>query len=499
MMIPLARLFALGCLLSLAHAAQAQAPSPFPPSARPPAPPLVKPKPPAPPQAAADPAYAASQTAFEALPEPLRRAIQDALVWTGDYNAVTAGTFGRRTYEGIVAWQKRQGLEPTGVLNAKERAALDAAGDAARKALRFTVQADPASGAVIGVPEKLLAKKSSLPRGTRWQSADGRVTLDATSYPAGATDLDGLFERATAATPERKVTYKLKKPDFLVVTGETPTGRFYIRHAAGPQGIRSFTMAYDKALTAELDRLVIAVANSFLPFPEAAPAPESKPGATANPYAGGVRPAANPAASFTPPPMPGSALHAAATGLALGNGRVLTTVAALDGCPAPRIGGAPARVAKRDASGRLALLEAEARNAPAAPLAAIRAEAPSSGEALVVVAAGGKGQATVAPGTAGSGRVVAPLQPGASGAPVLDRSGHLVGLVAQVPTAPRLIAGVMPPASYAVIPGSAIAAFLAQAGVNAAETPPNTASAPASLGAAAAPVLGAVFGIECGR
>nr|WP_183503605.1 peptidoglycan-binding protein [Methylobacterium brachythecii] len=498
MMIQLARLSALGCLLSLAQAAQAQAPAPFQPPVRPPAPPLAKPKPPVSPRPAADPAYAASQAAFEALPEALRKAIQDSLVWTGDYNAVTAGTYGRRTYEGIVAWQKRQGLEPTGILGARDRTALDAAGEAARKALRFTVQADPASGAVIGVPEKLLAKKSPLPRGTRWQSADARVTLDTTSYPAGSADLDGLFERATAVTPERKITYKVKKPDFLVVTGETPTGRFYIRHAAGAEGIRGFTMAYDKALTAEVDRLVIAVANSYLPFPEATPAPEAKPVAAApNPYAGSGKPAGNTASPLAPPPLPGLTAPPAATGFAIGNGRILTSAAALEHCTVPRVGGAAARAAGRDATGNLALLETDARN-PAAALPAIRSEPVTSGEALVVVGAEAKG-AAVAPGSAGSGSVVAPLQPGAGGAPVLDRSGRLVGLVARFATAPRLIAGVMPPTSYAVVPGNVIAAFLAQAGVNTAKAAPNAAPAPASLGAAAAPVLGSIVAITCAR
>ncbi|GEO98813.1 hypothetical protein MHA02_12010 [Methylobacterium haplocladii] len=470
----------------LVPAAHAQGPAP--------ALPTAKPRPPAPAQPAADPAYEAARAAFEALPEAQRRAIQDSLVWTGDYNAVTAGTFGRRTYEGIVGWQRRQGVEPTGILTVRDRPALDAAGEAVRKSLRFTVQADPASGAVIGVPEKLLARKSPLPRGTRWQSTDGRVTLDTTSSPPGGTDLDALFERATAVTPERKVTYKVRKPDFLVVTGETPTGRFYIRHAAGADGIRGFTMSYDKTLTAEVDRLVIAVANSFSPFPNAAPAPEATPSATLSP--GGARPGAGAPAPFAPPPLPGSVARPVATGLALGNGRVLTAAAALETCPSPLIGGAPARLTLRDPTGALALLEG-GQHAQGAQPPAIRVEAPASGEALVVLGAEAKG-AAVAPGTAGAGSVFAPLQPGAGGAPVLDRSGRLVGLVARFPATPRLIAGVMPPTSHALVPAGTIAAFLAQAGVAPGELAPAHPQG-ASLGAAAAPVLGSVVAISCGR
>ncbi len=479
------------CGLVLLRAAHAQAPAPSPTPARPP---TAKPKPPVPAQPATDSVYEAARAAFEALPEPQRRAIQDSLVWTGDYNAVTAGTFGRRTYESIVAWQRRQGTDPTGILAAQDRAALDAAGEAIRKSLRFTVQADPASGAVIGVPEKLLAKKNPLPRGTRWQSGDGRVTLDTAASPPGGTDLDALFERATAVTAERKVTYKVKKPDFLVVTGETPTGRFYIRHAAGTDGIRGFVMSYDKALTAEVDRLVIAVANSFVPFPEAAPPRDVRPGAALS--AGDAKQGTGPSPPFAPPPLPGAAPRPAATGLALGDGRVLTAAAAVEACPTVFAGGAPARPVLRDAGGALVLLETGLQARGVTP-PAIRAEPPAVGEALVVVGAEAKG-AAVAPGTAGASGVFAPLQPGAGGAPVLDRAGRLVGLVARFPAAPRLVAGVMPPTSYALIPAGTIAAFLAQAGVAGGKAPV-TGPQGASLGAAAAPVLGSVVAITCGR
>ncbi|WP_162501628.1 peptidoglycan-binding domain-containing protein, partial [Methylobacterium crusticola] len=231
--------------------------------------------------AAPDPAFEAARAAFEARPEAERRAVQDALVWAGDYNSVTSGTFGRRTFEAIGSWQSRNGAPPSGILDDRTRASLLAAGEGARRAARFTVAPDPATGLALGVPERLLQKRSRLPNGTRWQSGDGRVTLDTKGYALGEADLDALFERAAAAAPDRTVTYKLKRPDFIVTTGETPAGKFYIRYAAGPAGIRGFSLAYDKAAAREVDRLVIAIANSFVPFPgeaaAAAPGPPPRP------------------------------------------------------------------------------------------------------------------------------------------------------------------------------------------------------------------------------
>ncbi|CAO4162743.1 peptidoglycan-binding protein [Methylorubrum populi] len=453
--------------------------------------PLARPKPVTPAQPASDPALEAARAAFEALPEAERRNMQDALVWTGDYNGVTTGAFGRRSFEGIQAYQTRKGVAPTGLLTPPERTALMREAEEARRAARFRVQADAIGGTVIGVPEALLQKRTAIPGGTRWQSADGRVTLDTKSFPPRETSLDTLFERAVAANPGRKVTYKLKKPEFFVVTAETATGRSYLRYAVDPAGaVRGFAIGYDKALAGTVERFVIAIANSFVPFPEEAPkeavvaAPKPGPGLTGSPAL----------PSLSGPP---AVARAAATGLKLGNGQVLTVASALEACAAPRVGGAPARVERRDAAGSLVLLRAEGLPAGGS-VPSLRAEAPAPGDRLLVLGAQARGAASVAPGTAGEGGVFAPLQPGAGGAAVLDRSGRLAGLVSRFPAAPRLIAGVMPPTSYAIVPAKAVAAFLAESGVPApaAATEPAVA---ATLGEAAAPHLGAIVPITCER
>lgn len=411
--------------------------------------PHAKPAPTAP--KPADPAVESARIAFEALPEAERKALQDSLVWTGDFNGVVSGAFGRRTHEALQAFAARSRLADPLSLDA--RTALRAAGEAARKAARFRVQADPVSGVVIGVPEALLAKRTALPSGTRWQSADGRVTLETRAFPPEAETLEGLFDRANAPVNGRKVTYRLQKPDFFVVTAETANGLSYTRYAAGPQGIRGFLIGYDRALAGEVGRLVIAMANAFEPFP-----------AAAGPVA--ATPAPLPASA----PLPAAApARIVATGLAVAPGRVLAVVP--EGC---------AGVIARDASG-LALVEvAGARPAPLA-LADGLAEGP-----VVALAAGAEGVSAV-PGTVSAGRVIAPLQPGAAGAPVFEAQGRLAGLVAAYPNAPRLVAGVAPPMSLPVIPVAAIASFLAGKGM---ALPATKAAGPA----AAAP---AVFGLTC--
>ncbi|CAA2138380.1 serine protease [Methylobacterium bullatum] len=437
---------------------------------------------------AADPAFEAAKAAFEPLPEAERKGLQDALVWTGDYNSVITGTFGRRTYDALLSYQKRAGNSAPGFPDARMRAAILAAGDTARKAARFTVKPDPASGIVIGVPERPLAKRSPQAGGTRWQSGDGRVTLDTKSFAPEETTLDALFARITAPGADRKVTYKIKRPDFLVVTGETATGKSYIRYAAAPGGVRGFTIGYDKALGPDVDRLVIAIANSFVPFPEtadAAPAEvAARPGATPG------RPLPGPAVRALPP------LIRAATnvgiGLIVAPGRVLTSSSALEACAAPRIAGVAARIVKVDAGRGLALLEAAGAKGRVAALA-VRGSALAPGEALVVLGAMGRGIA-VSSGQSGGDRLSAPLQPGSSGAVVLDRNAALAGLVSRYPSAPRLVAGVAPPMSYPLVDGRVTLAFLTENGIS-----PGAAMdrSGATLGAVASGAAGSVVGLTC--
>ncbi|KQO49504.1 MULTISPECIES: serine protease [unclassified Methylobacterium] len=438
---------------------------------------------------AADPAFEAAKAAFEPLPEPDRKGLQDALVWTGDYNSVITGTFGRRTYDALLSYQKRAGNPAPGFPDARMRAAILAAGEMARKAARFTVKPDSASGVMIGVPERLLAKRIPQSGGTRWQSGDGRVTLDTKSFAPEETSLDALFARITAPGSDRKVTYKIKRPDFLVVTGETATGKSYIRYAAAPGGVRGFTIGYDKALGPDVDRLVIAVANSFVPFPEtadAAPAQVAvKPGGTLD------RSTPAPAVKALPP-----LVRAAVTtgiGLVVAPGRVLTSSSVLETCAAPRIAGAAARIVKVDLGRGLALLEGTGAKGRVATLAS-KGSALTPGDALVVLGADGGGGIAVSSGQAGGDRLSAPLQPGSSGAIVLDRDGALAGLVARYPSSPRLVAGVAPPMSYPMVDGRVAFAFLAENGIS-----PGAASggSGSTLGAVASRVADSVVGLTC--
>ena len=217
--------------------------------------------PPAPAAPAADAAFAAQKSAFLALPPATRKAAQDALVWLGFYNGANDGDFGKRTRDAIVAWQRSVKATPDGVLGPTLLQALTAAADKARAEVGFKVVGDPKTGRRIGAPTKLMGK----PGGARLDFAS---SADA--------DLAALYARLSAETPTRKVAYKAMKPGvFFVVSGQDGAAKFYSRfetsEGASPP-VRGFTFSYPAAQASQLDRVAIAVANSFEAFPGQAPA-----------------------------------------------------------------------------------------------------------------------------------------------------------------------------------------------------------------------------------
>ena len=434
-------------------------------------------------------ASSAASAAFEALPEAERRAVQDALVWTGDYKGVVDGHFGTGTRDAIVAFAKRAHLPADGTLGDKARASLIATAAKAKEAVAFTLTSDPRSGVRIGVPLKLLPKTTDAKTGTRYAAADGAATLETVASTAGEADLSATFDRLTADAPGHHVTYKILRPDFLVVSGTTAGGTFYTRMARGAVNdaaeLRGYTLTYPNALKPQFDVIAIAIANAFEPFPA---------------------PAAAPAAPSRSAPLVASALADGAD-LAL-------SILPPGACTDLQVAGHQGRISRQDAGSSLVLLDVPGLQVPgstARPLPPFAA-APVSGTPVVVLfetaAAAGAvppasglfataGELLAPPAGAANAAITAPLQAPATGAVVFDRTGALVGLVAAVPQMPRLVAGIAPRSTYSIVLATALAGFLGSA-----ERPLQSVATAAQIAVTAAAIAAAagtsIVPVTCG-
>jgi hypothetical protein len=373
-----------------------------------------------------DPAFEAAKAAFESMPLENRTLIQRSLAWAVPFNGAALGSFGKLTYNAIKAFEKKAALEMDGMLTSEELATLVSEAEAAQKAVRFKLVEDKKSGVKIGLPLKLLTEQESTSLGAKWSNADGSIAVETAKGSGTADDLPAAFERYLAL-PGRKVTYKLLRPDFFVVTGENGPNSFYVRYAANPEAMRGFTFRYPTAKQKLMDRYVIAAANSFQPFPGANAEPDTSGG------------------SASPPAVPARRLLSA---IMMSGGALLVPEPLIAGCKTLDSGGQALTPAPA-AAGLVTLAgisgDSGVKN---------RTEAPQNDEAVVVLSATTDGSPALAPGRLiVSGSVVqveASLQPGASGAAVIDRRGGLVGLVTGDPSTVKPIAGITPVARYSL-------------------------------------------------
>ena len=457
---------------------------------------------PAAPAATPDPAFEAARKAFEALPESDRRALQDALIWTGDYKGSVDGGFGRGTRDAIAAYAKRANQPTDGTLNDKARVALTAAGAKLRNAAAFKSATDARSGMSIGIPTKALPKKSESTTGARYTSADGGATLDLFGSPDAGSDLAAMFDKLKADAPGRKVTYRISRPDFFVVSGDASGKSFYTRVARGTAAngnpmLRGYTLSYPAAAKATFDIYSIAIASSFAPFG----APVATVAATGQAALGAPPPAA---------PVARSALSGTAVAVAPGR-----AVAVLSGvCNAPQVGGRKANQLSAQPQSGLTIFDVPGLNATplgfgaasakTEPVVVLQQAAIVRASSAAIPAAAQATPSTdmlVAPGewspasTGGAPRLLAPLQPGAAGAAVFSRSGALIGLVGNMKTAPKLVAGIAPQTTTPGIAGEAVAAFLQTASV--AIKPPAAVSGDKGAADIAAAAKGSILPLVC--
>jgi hypothetical protein len=300
-------------------------------------------------------------------------------------------------------------------------------------AVGWQIVEDPKTGARLGVPEKLVPNAGFSRSGSRWASAQGQIQIETFRLTEAA--LPALFDEEKKAS-HRQITSSTLKPDNFVLLGVQGLKNFLVRADARGGEVRGVTILYDQATEGTMTRVAIAVASSFVGFPDPGAAPPA-----------GVR-----------------RLVEYGSGIVVASdGDLITTAHGTDECQAitvPPFGHAE-RVAA-DNGNDLALLRLYgARNLVPAVLA--EEGSPSGDLTLVGVADplaqsadGGVSRAAAHIGVQG---VEPAPRLGFSGAAAVDGRGRLAGMV---DLKPPVVAGGVATASQAatLVPSEAIRAFL---------------------------------------
>jgi hypothetical protein len=130
---------------------------------------------------------------------------------------------------------------------------------------------DAATGARLGIPEKLVPLLSAGRIGSHWSSAQGQIQIE--TFRLAEAALPALFEEEKKAS-RRQVEASVLKPDLFVISGSQGLKDFFMRAEAHGSEVRGMTILYDQATEGTMERIALAMLAAYTAFPDlSAPAP----------------------------------------------------------------------------------------------------------------------------------------------------------------------------------------------------------------------------------
>jgi hypothetical protein len=124
---------------------------------------------------------------------------------------------------------------------------------------------DPATGARLGLPEKLVPRVGSAQAGSRWTSTQGQIQVETFRLTEAA--LPVLFEEEKKAA-HRQIASSVLKPDGFIIAGTQGLKNFVVRADARGSEVRGITILYDQATEGTMSAVSVAMTNAFVGFPD---------------------------------------------------------------------------------------------------------------------------------------------------------------------------------------------------------------------------------------
>lgn len=393
--------------------------------------------PPAPaPRPAAPPADAGFDPALLSVAEV--RALQARLALAGHYAGLLDGVWGPMSARALAAAASLPaGAEP----RLADAAAVFRATEAEWVAGGWRLQAFPDQGAALMLPMARMRQEAAAPRGAQSWGGGGLLVVLARG-PVGA--LEGLHAQVLNAPFGRGAPYVLREPDRWVSRVEAQGLVHYIRSDRLASGAWASVTLLGPPASGAMALAVAGIGPADAP-PPVLPAEGVLVRAVA---AAGVAPpppvaAAPPASPELPPPRrpSGRILGSGTAFFVTGAGHLLSNAHVVEGCARVTVGGRAVEVLAVDRGWDLALLRLPALPEGRAPLPlaaqppVLNADVTIAGYPLQEVLSGlniTRGNVANLSGFRGDQtrlQITAPVQPGNSGGPAVDRRGQVVGVV----------------------------------------------------------------------
>ncbi len=132
----------------------------------------------------------------------------------------------------------------------------------------WVIVGDPATGARVGLPGKMVPVTRDLANGTRWSSRHGDIQVETFRVTTGEA-IAALFDRYKREPATRKPEYNLMKPDNFFISGLQGLKKFSLKAQLKDGELRGFVVMYDQAIEGIMAPAAVAMTTAYTPFPDA--------------------------------------------------------------------------------------------------------------------------------------------------------------------------------------------------------------------------------------
>jgi peptidoglycan hydrolase-like protein with peptidoglycan-binding domain len=225
---------------------------------------VVEPAPPPTPAPEPEETLAEARAADGRLTRDERAEIQTALQFFGFYTQRIDAAFGPGTRSAIQAWQRENGLEPTGFLTSRQRSALVGGRAAALARFDYQTVRDEQAGVEIMLPLGMVAFDRHEAPFAHFREINGsgmRVLL--ISQEGTQATLFGLYEIMQTLTVIPTEGARERRANGFLLTGRNETARAHAEARFERGQIKGFVLLWEARADADAAPVLAAMQSSF--------------------------------------------------------------------------------------------------------------------------------------------------------------------------------------------------------------------------------------------
>lgn len=197
-----------------------------------------------------------------------RADLQIALQWAGFYQGRIDAAFGPGTRGAMAGWQRQNGLEPTGVLTTRQRAALLRQYNAVLEDLGIETVRDARAGIEIDLPLGVLAfDRHEAPFAHYLPTGDLPAQVLLISQPGDRTTMTALYDIMQTLEIVPQSGQRSLGSGGFTLTGEGDETISHTRVWLRGREIKGFTLVWPLGDEARRTRLLAVMEDSFIPLP----------------------------------------------------------------------------------------------------------------------------------------------------------------------------------------------------------------------------------------